>query len=60
MRRLTIFFLKSNKYTMGRVFRKTPQQTDGIRPERPQLGCEASNGRSGAPGITWTLQKASK
>ncbi|KAA1138591.1 hypothetical protein PGTUg99_030537 [Puccinia graminis f. sp. tritici] len=47
-------------YTMGRVFRKTPQQTDGFRPERPQLGCEASNGRSGGPGIIWTLQKASK
>ncbi|KAA1109233.1 hypothetical protein PGTUg99_020926 [Puccinia graminis f. sp. tritici] len=45
---------------MGRVFRKTPQQTDGFRPERPQLGCEASNGRSGGPGIIWTLQKASK
>ncbi|EHS64607.1 uncharacterized protein PGTG_22395 [Puccinia graminis f. sp. tritici CRL 75-36-700-3] len=47
-------------YTMGRVFRKTPQQTDGFRPERPQLGCEASNGRSGGPGIIWALQKASK
>ncbi|KAA1138314.1 hypothetical protein PGTUg99_030119 [Puccinia graminis f. sp. tritici] len=45
---------------MGRVFRKTPQQTDGFRPERAQLGCEASNGRSGSPGIIWTLQKASK
>ncbi|KAA1135876.1 hypothetical protein PGTUg99_031057 [Puccinia graminis f. sp. tritici] len=52
--------IPNNNYTMGRVFGKTPQQTDGFRPERPQLGCEASNGRSGSPGIIWTLQKASK
>ncbi|KAA1075035.1 hypothetical protein PGT21_027588 [Puccinia graminis f. sp. tritici] len=57
---LSIHSRSEDMYTMGRVFRKTPQQTDGFRPERPQLGCEASNGRSGGPGIIWTLQKASK